>query len=85
MTQAYGHGYESQYIVLTCCTAVQTRSVLNVALSSPCTTAIECFLGCLGQVILLPVGLQATMGQVCFTAISSNRACPTVFIALSSV
>ena len=27
----------------------------------------------------------ATMGQVCFTAISSNRACPTVFIALSSV
>ena len=25
------------------------------------------------------------MGQVCFTAISSNRACPTVFIALSSV
>ena len=29
--------------------------------------------------------LGATMGQVCFTAISSNRACPTVFIALSSV
>ena len=29
--------------------------------------------------------LWATMGQVCFTAISSNRACPTVFIALSSV
>ena len=28
---------------------------------------------------------RATMGQVCFTAISSNRACPTVFIALSSV
>ena len=27
----------------------------------------------------------ATMGQVCFTAISSNRACPTVFIALSTV
>ena len=27
----------------------------------------------------------ATMGQVCFTAISSNRACPTVIIALSSV
>ena len=27
----------------------------------------------------------ATMGQVCFTAISSNRTCPTVFIALSSV
>ena len=26
-----------------------------------------------------------TMGQVCFTAISPNRACPTVFIALSSV
>ena len=25
------------------------------------------------------------MGQVCFTAISSNRACPRVFIALSSV
>ena len=25
------------------------------------------------------------MGQVCFTAISSNRACPTVFMALSSV
>ena len=25
------------------------------------------------------------MGQVCFTAISSNRACPTVFIALRSV
>ena len=25
------------------------------------------------------------MGQVCFTAISSNRTCPTVFIALSSV
>ena len=25
------------------------------------------------------------MGQVCFTAISSNRACPTVFIAVSSV
>ena len=32
---------------------------------------------------ILVVG--ATMGQVCFTAISSNRACPTVFIALSSV
>ena len=28
---------------------------------------------------------RATMGQVRFTAISSNRACPTVFIALSSV
>ena len=27
----------------------------------------------------------ATMVQVCFTAISSNRACPAVFIALSSV
>ena len=27
----------------------------------------------------------ATMGQGCFTAISSNRACPMVFIALSSV
>ena len=27
----------------------------------------------------------APMGQVCFTAISSNCACPTVFIALSSV
>ena len=25
------------------------------------------------------------MGRVCFTAISSNRACPTVFIALNSV
>ena len=25
------------------------------------------------------------MGQVCFTAISSSRACPTVFIALSPV
>ena len=25
------------------------------------------------------------MGQVCFTAISSNRACPTVFIAPSSL
>ena len=31
------------------------------------------------------VCVWATMGQVCFTAISSNRACPTVFIALSSV
>ena len=30
-------------------------------------------------------GGGGTMGQVCFTAISSNRACPTVFIALSSV
>ena len=30
-------------------------------------------------------GCWATMGQVCFTAISPNRACPTVFIALSSV
>ena len=46
-SQAYGHSYKSQYIVLTCCTAAQTRSVLNVALSSPYTTAIECFLGCL--------------------------------------
>ena len=27
----------------------------------------------------------ATTGQVCFTAISPNHACPTVFIALSSV
>ena len=27
----------------------------------------------------------ATMGQVCYTAISSKGACPTVFIALSSV
>ena len=26
-------------------------------------------------------GAGATMGQVCFTTISSNRACPTVFIA----
>ena len=38
MTQAYGHRHESQFIVLTCCTAAQTRSVPNVALSSPCTT-----------------------------------------------
>ena len=30
-------------------------------------------------------GGGGTMGQVCFTTISSNRACPTVFIALSSV
>ena len=33
MTEAYGHSYESQYIVLTCCTAAPTRSVPNVALS----------------------------------------------------
>ena len=32
VTQAYGHSHDSQYIVLTCCTAAQTRSVLNVAL-----------------------------------------------------
>ena len=31
------------------------------------------------------LNVKATMGQVCFTAITSNRACPTVFIALSSV
>ena len=28
VTQAYGHSYESQYIVLICCTEAQTRSVL---------------------------------------------------------
>ena len=26
VTRAYGHSYKSQYIVLTCCTAAQTRS-----------------------------------------------------------
>ena len=41
MTQAYGDSHESQYIVLTGCTAAQTRSVPNVALSSPHKTAIE--------------------------------------------
>ena len=34
---------------------------------------------------LMGGGGGGTMGQVCFTAISSNCACPTVFIALSSV
>ena len=32
-SQAYGHSYDSQFIVLTCCTAAQTRSVPNVALT----------------------------------------------------
>ena len=49
VTQVYGHSHKSQFIVLTCCTAAQTISVLNVALSSLCTTTIECFLGCLRQ------------------------------------
>ena len=35
MTHVYGHSHKSQFIVLTCCTARQTRSVPNVALSSP--------------------------------------------------
>ena len=41
--------HQSQF--MTCGTAAQTRSVPNIALSSPYTTAIECFLGCLGQPI----------------------------------
>ena len=78
----------SQYIVLPCCTAAHTRPVPNVALSSPHEAAIECFLGCLDQRFPLPtapVGRsalweveggvpRATMGQVCFSAISSDRA-----------
>ena len=51
MTQVYGHSHKSQFIVLNCCTAVQTRSVPNGALGSPYSTAIKCFLGCLGQLI----------------------------------
>ena len=54
VTQAYGHSYGSQYIVLTCCSSAQTRSVTNVAVSSPYTTAIECCMGSLGQLNPLP-------------------------------
>ena len=36
-------------IVLPVCSATQTRVVPNVALSSPPEVAIECFLGCMGQ------------------------------------
>ena len=54
VTQAYGNGHESQRIVLTCCTAAQTRPGLNVTLSSPHKTAIECFMGRLGKLIPLP-------------------------------
>ena len=36
-------------LLMTCCTAAQTRSVPNVALSSLLDAAIERFLGCLGK------------------------------------
>ena len=45
-------------------------------------------LGAVGAMAPTPLSLKtqtATMGQVCFTAISSNRAYPAVFIALRSV
>ena len=41
-------------IVLLAATAAQTRPVPNVALSSLHGAAIECFLGCLGQLFPLP-------------------------------
>ena len=54
VTQAYGHSHHSQFIVLSCCTAAQTRPVPNVALRSPRKVAIECFMGRLGQLFPLP-------------------------------
>ena len=49
VTQAYGHSHNSQYIVLPCCTAAQTKLVPNVALRSPHKTAIKCSMGRLGS------------------------------------
>ena len=42
MSQAYGHSHHSQFIVLACCTAPQTKPLPNVALRSPRKAAIEC-------------------------------------------
>ena len=54
VTQAYDHSHHSQFIVLPCCTAAQTRAVPNVALRSSRKAAIECFMGRLGQLYPLP-------------------------------
>ena len=63
MTQAYGHSHHSQFIVLPCCTAAQTRPVLNVALRSPRNAAIGCFTGRLGQLYPLPQAINLASGS----------------------